>query len=182
MTTRTAAGTTSDTGTTFRFWPVPGQPTLPLDRAGNPDRPTRRQRTTAGQPATGGWGTWRLAAGEREWDITLTAIPAPGPCSHEHATASYQPGTILRALVQVRDGQCAMPVCGHPARGTQFEHAIPWPAGPSCNCNGGLHCTRHHRVKDQAPGWSIQQLPDGRRRWTTPRGLTYTSQHRQYPD
>lgn len=160
-------GAAMSQGTGFTFRPAPGPDMLPLD---GPDG------------APGPWGRWRLAAAGREWDVELIPLPMPRPCTHEYATASYQPGRILRHLVQIRDGQCAMPNCGHLAVGTQWEHAIPWPTGQTCSCNGGLHCVRHHRVKDQAKGWTIVQLADGRRRWTTPKGLTYTSEHRSYPD
>ena len=195
-------GGMSDSSTRFAFWPVPSPVMLPLDDAAVSGAGTRAPSTRgadagiagAGGAGMGGaavsgaavgdgaWGTWRLAAGGRDWDVDLIPLPAPGPCGHEHATASYQPGRTLRNLVQIRDGQCAMTTCGRPASGAQWEHGIPWPAGQTCSCNGGLHCVRHHRVKDQASGWTITQLPDGRRRWTTPKGLTYTSQHRQYPD
>jgi hypothetical protein len=155
------------TGEGFTFGPAPSQQMLPLD----------------GPDLVSGWGTWRLTAAGRQWDIELIAIPAPGPCAHEYRTGKHDPGPALRSLVQIRDGRCALPVCSRPARGTEWEHAIPWPAEPgTCACNGGLHCKRHHRVKDQARDWTIEQLADGRRRWTTPTGLTYTSHHRQYPD
>jgi hypothetical protein len=148
------------------FWPVPGQAMLPLD----------------GLP--GGvvsWGTWRLSAAGREWDVVLIPMPAASPCDHAFGTASYRPSDTLRALVEIRDGGCALPVCDRPARGSEWEHGIPWPEGPTCSCNGGMHCTKDHRVKE-ACGWKIEQLADGRRLWTTPKGLSYRSHHRQYPD
>lgn len=44
-----------------------------------------------------------------------------------------------------------------------------------------LHCKRDHLLK-QNPRWAISQQPDGRRTWTTPAGLTYTSHLHDYPD
>jgi len=154
-------------GSVCRFWRVPAQPVLLLD-----------ELTDAGAAS---WGTWRLAAAGREWDITLIPLPVPGQCDHRFRTASYRPGATLRALIEIRDGGCAMPVCGRPARGSEWEHAVPWPEGPTCACNGGMHCTKDHRVKE-AKGWTIEQRADGTRQWTTPVGLTYRSHHRQYPD
>jgi hypothetical protein len=68
----------------------------------------------------------------------------------------------------------------HPA-GCEWEHGVPWPEGQTCGCNGGLHCKRDHFLK-QSDRWSISQLPDGRRIWTTPTGLEYTSHLHDYPD
>ena len=179
-------------GMEFRFGPAPGQQQLPLDGDGGGGGKGEGVGGGNGEGVGGGggaagtmsgWGTWRLAAAGREWDIQIVALPAPGPCAHQYRTGRHDPGPVLRALVQVRDGQCALPVCGHAAPGAEWEHCIPWPQEPgTCACNGGIHCKRHHRVKDQAKGWSIIQLADGRRRWMTPAGLTYTSRPRQYPD
>ena len=45
---------------------------------------------------------------------------------------------------------------------------------------GGLHCKRDHLLK-QSDRWNIRQLPDGRRIWTAPTGLEYTSHLHDYP-
>ena len=76
---------------------------------------------------------------------------------------------------------CSLPVCARHPRGTEWEHGIPWPQGQTCGCNGGLHCKRDHFLK-QSDRWSISQLPDGRRIWTAPTGLEYTSHLHDYPD
>jgi len=164
---------TGETGSVCRFWLVPGPAVLPLDGL-----PGGTARTASGAVS---WGTWRLAAAGREWDVQVIPLPAPGPCDHAFGTASYRPSETLRALIEIRDGGCAMPVCGRPARECEWEHGIPWPEGPTCSCNGGMHCTKDHRVKE-AQGWTIEQRPDGRRDWTTPTGLTYTGHHKEYPD
>jgi hypothetical protein len=57
----------------------------------------------------------------------------------------------------------------------------PLAPGPDLRPTGGLHCKRDHLLK-QNDRWSIRQLPDGRRVWTTPAGLDYTSHLHNYPD
>ncbi len=133
----------------------------------------------AGTGPDGGYGTWRLDIGGLALTVKLVPIPQGG-CDHRYESKGYQPSQTLRRLVQVRDGECTMPVCVRHPRGTDFEHAVPWPAGRTCCCNGGARCRRDHRVK-QGKGWTVEQLPGGRHRWTTPAGLTYTNGPRQYP-
>ncbi|HEX6519571.1 MAG TPA: DUF222 domain-containing protein [Streptosporangiaceae bacterium] len=133
----------------------------------------------AGTGPDGGYGTWRLDIGDLELAVKLVPIPH-GDCDHRYESQGYRPGQMLRRLVQVRDGECTMPVCVRHPRGTDFEHAVPWPAGRTCCCNGGARCRRDHRIK-QSRGWAVEQLPGGRHQWTTPAGLTYTNDPKQYP-
>jgi hypothetical protein len=44
--------------------------------------------------------------------------------------------------------------------------------GPTCECNGGPLCRRHHRAK-QAPGWRLEQRDPGRMTWRLPSGRVY---------
>ena len=127
-----------------------------------------------------GYGSWRLRIGDLELTADLYRIPRDG-CGHELATTAYKPTALLRALVQIRDGSCSLPICARHPRNCEWEHGIPWPAGPTCACNGGLHCKRDHLLK-QNPRWMISQQPDGQRTWTTPAGLHYTSHLHDYPD
>jgi hypothetical protein len=135
--------------------------------------------TLTGTGPDDGYGTWRLDIGDLTLGVRLIPIPRRG-CDHRYESKGYRPGETLRRLVQVRDGECTMPVCVRHPRGTDFEHAVPWPAGRTCCCNGGARCRRDHRLK-QSKGWTVEQLSGGRHRWTTPAGLTYTSAPRQYP-
>jgi hypothetical protein len=145
------------------------------------------QQVLPGLSATGlngsgaaGYGTWRIRIGDLELIADLHRIPRDG-CGHELATTAYRPTALLRALVQVRDGSCSLPICPRHPRSCEWEHGIPWPAGATCGCNGGLHCKRDHLLK-QGPRWAIRQQPDGRRTWTSPAGLDYTSHLHDYPD
>ena len=93
----------------------------------------------------------------------------------------HDPGVKLRHLTQVRHATCTSPVCRRPAARCDFEHNIPFEAGGrTCLCNGGPKCRHDHRLK-QNPRWTVDQLPDGTFRWTTPSGRTYTTEPTRYP-
>jgi hypothetical protein len=111
--------------------------------------------------------------------VTLTPVPG-GDCDHQLGTVRYRPGVTLRRIVQIRDGECTFPACSRHPRGCEFDHTIPWPAGPTCACNAATRCSHDHHLK-HSPGWSVIQLPDSRQQWTTPSGKTYTSNRYKYP-
>jgi hypothetical protein len=162
----------------------PPSPGTPASTRGSPPMaqltPDSRQPALPGPGQTSGLGTWRIRIGNLDLTADLHAIDRDG-CGHELATTAYKPTALLRALVQIRDGKCSLPICARHPRGCEWEHGIPWPEGPTCGCNGGLHCKRDHLLK-QSDRWSISQLPDGRRIWTAPTGLEYTSHLHDYPD
>src|SRR5690242_5483955 len=130
----------------------------------------------------GGYGTWRLRT------------PGPGPdlivefcslstqdCDHRFAAKGHDPGVRLRHLAQIRHATCVSPVCRRPASQCDFEHNIPYEAGGrTCLCNAGPKCRHDHRLKQQ-PRWTVDQLPDGTFRWTTPSGRDYTTEPTRYP-
>jgi hypothetical protein len=49
-----------------------------------------------------------------------------------------------------------------------------------CQCGNSPKCRHDHRLKQQ-PGWTVDQLPDGTFRWTTPAGRSYTTEPTRYP-
>jgi len=130
----------------------------------------------------GGYGTWRLR------------IPGGGPglivaietldtrnCGHRHQARGHDPGVRLRHLAQIRHATCTSPVCRRPAAQCDFEHNTPYEAGGrTCLCNAGPKCRHDHRLK-QHPGWTVDQLPDGTFRWTTPAGRSYDTEPTRYP-
>ena len=133
-----------------------------------------------GPPPDGGYGTWHLRTGGRDYAVTLIPIPVDD-CDHRYQTAGYRPGALLRHLVEVRDGQCTQPTCARAARRCDFEHAVPYDqGGRTCGCNGGCRCRRDHKVK-QSPGWKVTQPRPGYHQWTTPSGRTYTTEPMRYP-
>ena len=133
-----------------------------------------------GPPHEGGYGTWHLHTGGRDYTVTLVPIPVHD-CDHRYQAAGYRPSRLLRHLVEVRDGQCTQPTCLRTARRCDFEHAVPYhKGGRTCGCNGGCRCRRDHKVK-QSPGWKVTQPRPGYHQWTTPAGRTYTTEPMRYP-
>ena len=130
----------------------------------------------------GGYGTWRLRTpgGGPDLIITLESLTTD-PCDHRHQARGHDPGVTLKHLIQVRHATCTSPVCRRPAAQCDVEHNTPYEAGGrTCRCNTGPKCRHDHRLK-QHPGWTVDQLPDGTFRWTTPSGRTYTTEPTRYP-
>ena len=128
-----------------------------------------------------GFGTWLLTLpGGQQLTVRLGPIPLTD-CDHRHESTSYQPGSTLRHLVEIRDGECTFPSCSRHARNCDFEHAIPYhKGGRTCACNAGARSRRCHKVK-QSTGWKVTQPRPGWHQWTTPSGRTYTQGPMKYP-
>jgi len=106
---------------------------------------------------------------------------ATGDCDHRYESRGHDPGVKLRHLTHVRNSTCTSPICRRPASQCDFEHNTPYEAGGrTCLCNGGPKCRHDHRLK-QDPKWTVDQLPDGTFRWTTPTGRQYTTEPTRYP-
>ena len=102
-------------------------------------------------------------------------------CDHRFEAKGHDPGVKLRHLTQVRHATCTGPWCRRPAARCDFEHNTPYETGGrTCLCNAGPKCRRDHRLK-QDPRWTVDQLPDGTFRWTTPTGRQYTTEPTRYP-
>jgi hypothetical protein len=161
-----------------------------------PGPTAHRQRAGPGPPAgTGftftpasrdgpsrGYGTWMLRTPRDGPDLRITLESlATDPCDHRHQARGHDPGVTLKHLIQVRHATCTSPVCRRPAAQCDVEHNIPYEAGGrTCRCNTGPKCRHDHRLK-QHPKWTVDQLPDGTYRWTTPSGRTYTTEPTRYP-
>ena len=131
----------------------------------------------------GGYGTWRLHTPGNGPDllVTLDPLPTQDPATTGMKARGHDPGVKLRHLSQVRHATCTSPICRRPAAQCDFEHNTPYEAGGrTCLCNGGPKCRHDHRLK-QHPRWTVDQLPDGTFRWTTPAGRTYTTEPTRYP-
>jgi hypothetical protein len=132
--------------------------------------------------ATDDPGTWRLRTPGVGPDLLVSIDPIDtGRCDHRFQAAGHDPRGKLRHMTQVRYATCTGPWCRRPAEQCDFEHNTPYEAGGrTCLCNGGPKCRHDHRLK-QDPRWTVDQLPDGTFRWTTPTGRQYTTEPTRYP-
>ena len=87
----------------------------------------------------------------------------------------YRPSVKLDEWVRARDLTCRFPNCDRPAQFCDFDHTVPWPAGPTHASTAKLLCRKHHELKTFDSGWTDVQHPDGTVVWTTPSGQTYTT-------
>ena len=104
-----------------------------------------------------------------------TAPPEPTPPGRAHPRGTPGPYRIaagLRRLVTTRSPLCEWPGCGHRAVRCDIDHDLAWPAGPTCSCNLGPVCRRHHRVKQT--GWTKARRSTGVL-WTSPTGRHHDS-------
>jgi hypothetical protein len=158
-----------------------------------PEPKSHRKRAGPGPPGfsftpasrdgpPGGYGTWRLRTpgGGPDLIVAIDTLDT-GDCEHRYQARGHDPGVKLRHLSQVRHATCTSPVCRRPASQCDFEHNTPYEVGGrTCLCNGGPKCRHDHRLKQQ-PGWTVDQLPDGTFRWTTPAGRSYDTEPTRYP-
>jgi hypothetical protein len=100
-------------------------------------------------------------------------------CDHRGAENRYTPSRKLKDLIRARTITCDTPGCNAQALYCDLDHTVAYPDGPSCQCNLGPKCRRHHRAK-QAPGWRVGQPEPGIVRWTLPNGRTHTTTPTEY--
>lgn len=94
-------------------------------------------------------------------------------CTHGDAVSGYRVPGALRALIEARDQTCRFPGCRQPAWRCDQDHTVAYQrGGPTCPCNLGAACRRHHRLK-QHPDWLLTQPRPGVLTWRTPAGLSY---------
>lgn len=138
-------------------------------------------RDTARSGPDGGYGAWilRLPSGAC-YRVDVYPVPVE-TCDHRYETDAYRPGSRLRHLVEIRDGECTAPCCSHPARACDFEHAQPWHQGGRTDaCNAGMRSRRCHQVK-QSRGVEVTQPQPAWHRWTMPSGRSFTKGPKRYP-
>jgi Domain of unknown function (DUF222) len=155
-------------GTASTHGCAPGQhPWTQRDGPGPPDEPP----TPAEQAA-------QVAGLLRRLRAELAPI-AKGRCDHRHYSDRYVISRKVKHLIKARAAKCTAPGCNRPAAEADADHTIPWPDGPSCECNLGAPCRYHHRNK-QAPGWRLEQPEPGVMKWRTPSGRTHTTYPTKY--
>jgi Domain of unknown function (DUF222) len=164
-------------GTASAHGCAPGRhPWTPRDGPGPPPDPAAAPRPPGGPP-TAEQAT-QVADLLRRLGVTLAPI-AKGECDHRHHSDRYVISRKLKHLIKARASKCTAPCCNRPAADADADHTIPWPEGPSCECNLGAPCRYHHRNK-QAPGWHLEQPEPGVMKWHTPSGRTHTTYPTRY--
>ncbi len=91
----------------------------------------------------------------------LLTDPATGTLTDlADAEKRYRPSAALDRAVRARDVTCRFPGCRRSAdsAGTDLDHTIPWPQGPTSAANLAVLCRRHHRLK-HTPGWNVEPRP-----------------------
>jgi hypothetical protein len=120
----------------------------------------------------------QLAELLRRLNLTFTPV-ASGTCHHAEAEEHYTPSRKLKHLIRARTATCDAPGCQAQALNTDLDHTIPWPVGPTEQCNLAPRCRTHHRAK-QAPDWKAEQFAPGITGWTLPSGRTHTTTPTRY--
>ncbi|MEV8273369.1 DUF222 domain-containing protein [Microbacterium sp. NPDC077184] len=88
-------------------------------------------------------------------------------------TDRYTPTAGIKRFLQARYVRCAFPGCRRPAMRSEIDHHQEYSKGGKTDGdNLGPCCTRHH-VTRHAAGWTVEQLPGGRLRFTAPSGKVY---------
>jgi Domain of unknown function (DUF222) len=120
----------------------------------------------------------QLAEILRRLNLVFTPI-ARGSCDHPQAEEHYVPSRKLKHLVRARTATCDAPGCEAQAVSADLDHTVPWPDGPTDQCNLAPRCRTHHRAK-QAPDWKVEQTEPGVTHWTLPSGRTHVTTPTKY--
>jgi Domain of unknown function (DUF222) len=81
----------------------------------------------------------------------------------------------LRTWLRVRDGTCRFPGCNRRAGACEIDHSIDWALnGPTNHDNLACLCPKHHALKG-ASAWKLEQIGNGRLRWTSPAKIPYVT-------
>ncbi|MGH3355324.1 MAG: DUF222 domain-containing protein [Nocardioidaceae bacterium] len=119
------------------------------------------------------WSLTSVLADSRVRVVADTAERHADGCTTD---AGYRPSQHTRDVVCARDRTCRFPGCNRRARACQLDHTRPWPHGPTCACNLGALCTRHHRLKTHTD-WSLRQPWPGVFLWRSPQHQYWLVDH-----
>jgi hypothetical protein len=86
-------------------------------------------------------------------------------------TERYVVPVRLKRHLVLRDRTCVFPGCTRRAETCDKDHLVPWPRGSTSEDNLADECEHHHHAKHES--FTVERLPDGTFRWTTPTGRTY---------
>ena len=100
----------------------------------------------------------------------------------DHGRTVYRPPAALADFVRARDVTCRFPPCNRRAIDGELDHTRAWTGEGGETCEENLYggCVHHHHLHHDAPGWTVQQDPDGTITWTTPTGHRYSSRPYDY--
>lgn len=124
----------------------------------------------------------RVLAGAALTGAAGDGTPGAPPLAGAHPVGTpggYRLPRHLRRLIDIRSPRCEWPGCGARAVRCDAEHDIAWPLGPTCACNLGPCCRRHHRIKQL--GWTKQRGTDSAVIWTSPGGRRWLSPAQHQP-
>jgi hypothetical protein len=170
--TRWCVTVTGRDGTALAHGCSPGQhPWAPEEQQ---DMPPPGGRKPAPAPAQAA----QLAEFLKRLNVTFAPIAKDG-CEHAGAEPRYSPSRKLAHLVRARTTTCDAPGCAAQAIHADLDHTVPYPNGPTEQCNLGPKCRRHHKAK-QASGWRVDQQEPGVIRWTLPSGRVHTTRPTVY--
>ena len=105
-----------------------------------------------------------------EWAAFFDQLRADAPVVRNTFADGYY------VLTRYKD---ILAACNAQALYSDLDHTVPYPDGPTDQCNLTPKCRRHHRTK-QAPGWTVTQPTPGTTTWTTPSGRTHTTKATAY--
>lgn len=92
---------------------------------------------------------------------------------------AYKVPPRLRRFLTTRSPLCEFPGCGVRAMRCDIDHDRAHPDGPTCACNLGPLCRRHHQVKQLL--WDKARAAAGAVVWTSATGRTQVSPSQHQP-
>jgi hypothetical protein len=98
----------------------------------------------------------------------------------ELSTRSYRPTRSIWSWVVADHGACFRPGCDTPATESELDHRVAWPDGPTDTKNLWPGCGSDHKAK-HAPGFGIEQTPDGAYCLRTPAGFRHRIDRAKHP-
>jgi hypothetical protein len=107
-------------------------------------------------------------------DAALRGMRTDPVLLRDLSSDGYRPTRRAVVFVRTRDRTCRFPGCTRPATGTDLDHALPWPTGPTTPENLHCLCRHHHRAKQSAL-FTVTRDTDGSTVWTTRDGRSYRS-------
>lgn len=155
--------------------PPPPQPRHPLDHS--PPAPPAAPSTRPPPDSD------RVTARPSRAAALVAARPVLPGAHPPGAHGAYRPSRRLRRLVTLRAPRCEWPGCGARAVRCDLDHDRAWTGddagGPTCACNLGPCCRRHHRIKQL--GWTKTRDRRSGVTWTHPAGRRWNSPSQHEP-